>query len=148
MPTTYRHILCPVDFSPPCRAALRAAAELAVKFDSALTLVHVYQIPVLGYPEATPGSPFRTTMAELAGKELAEWKHEAEKLVRRSVTAANVEGVPWDQIVKYAHEHQSDLIVVGTHGRTGLKHVLIGSVAERVVRHAACPVLVVRESQP
>ncbi len=146
--TTYRNILCPVDFSAPSRAALRAAAELAVQFESRLTLLHVYQVPVLGYPEAGPGSPFRTSMAELAGRDLAEWKQEAERLARRTVATVCLEGVPWDRIAKYTQEHRPDLVVVGTHGHTGLMHVLIGSVAERVVRHAACPVLVVRETQP
>jgi nucleotide-binding universal stress UspA family protein len=127
---------------------LQAAAELATRFDATLTLIHVYQVPILGYPEAGPGSPFLTSVADLARQELAEWKAEAEKLAKRSVTAVPLEGVPWDQIAKYTREHRLDLVVVGTHGRTGLKHVLIGSVAERVVRHAACPVLVVREPQP
>jgi universal stress protein A len=147
-PLTYRNILCPVDFSAPSRAAVNAAAELAMQFDGQLTLVHVYQAPMLAYPEAMPGSPFRVSIAQLAEKELAEWKHEAERLARRGVTTVAIEGVPWDRIVSYAREHLTDLIVIGTHGRTWLKHALIGSVAENVVRHASCPVLVVREPQP
>ena len=147
-PQSYRNILCPLDFSTPSRAALGAAAEMAMRFDGTLTLVHVYQMPVLAYPESLPGSPFRVSIAQLAEKELAEWKREAERLAGRSVTTVALEGTPWDRIVKYAHEHKTDLIVVGTHGRTWLEHALIGSVAENVVRHATCPVLVVRGARP
>jgi universal stress protein A len=143
--TLYRKILCPVDFSEPSRAALATASELAARFDATLTLLHVYQVPVLGYPEVGLG-PIRTSVAALAEQSLGEWGAEAERLAGRSVTAVNLEGVPWDQIVKYAAAHKCDLVVVGTHGWTGLKHVLVGSVAERVVRLAPCPVLVVRQS--
>jgi nucleotide-binding universal stress UspA family protein len=149
MPTLpYRNILCPVDFSDPSRAAVGTAAEMARLLDAHLTLLHVYQVPVLAYPESLPGSPFRVSIAQLAEKQLAEWKREAELLTGRSVTSVAIEGAPWDGIVKYAHEHRSDLIVVGTQGRTWLAHALIGSVAENVVRHASCPVLVVRAARP
>jgi len=147
-PLTYRNILCPVDFSEPSHTALRTASELAAQFDGTLTLLHVFQVPVVAYPESFPGSPFRTSIAQLAEQQLAEWKSEAERLARRSVTTVVLEGTPWHRIVKHAQEHKPDLIVVGTHGRTWLKHALIGSVAENVVRHAPCPVLVVREAQP
>ena len=147
-PLSYRNILCAVDFSAPSRAALNAAVDLARQFDGTLTLLHSYQVPTLGYPEAFPGSPFRISVAQLAEQELAQWKRDAEHALGRSITTAAVEGPAWDRIVKYAHEHRVDLVVVGTHGRTWIKHALIGSVAENVVRHASCPVLVVREGQP
>jgi universal stress protein A len=147
-PLTYRNILCAIDFSEPSRAALVAAAELARQLDSTLTLLHVYQNPALAYPEADPGSVIRTSVARLAERELGKWKGDVEHLAGRSVTAMAVEGTPWERVVAYAQEHRIDLIVVGTHGRTGLRHVLVGSVAENVVRHAGCPVLVVREAQP
>jgi nucleotide-binding universal stress UspA family protein len=143
--STYRSILCATDFSAPSRVALTSAAELAVQFDSALTLVHVYQLPVFGTPEAGPGSPFRVAVKDLAAREMGEWKREAEQLARRHVAVVCLEGVAWDLIVRYAHDHAHDLTVVGTHGRTGIQHMLLGSVAERIVRHATCPVLVVRE---
>jgi universal stress protein A len=77
--------------------------------------------------------------------ELAEWKAHAKELGANEVATRVLTGAPWDQIVAAARDDSAiDLIVMGTHGRTGLKHALLGSVAEKTVRHAPCPVLVVR----
>ena len=92
----------------------------------------------------TPNARFMTSLKALAEQTLADWRHEAEQLAGRSVNAINLEGVPWDRIVKLVREGGYDLLVLSTHGRTGLKHALIGSVAEKIVRHASCPVFVVR----
>jgi nucleotide-binding universal stress UspA family protein len=84
-------------------------------------------------------------LADQAQKHLEEWRAEAEKLVGAPrVTAAPAVGEPSAEILEAAREAKSDLIVVGTHGRTGLEHALMGSIAERVVRRAHCPVLTVR----
>lgn len=80
-----------------------------------------------------------------AEAELAKWKHEAEETGAKLVTTRVVIGTPWHEIVEALRADRSfDLVIVGTHGRTGIKHVLLGSVAERVVRFAPTPVLVVR----
>lgn len=140
----FRKILCPVDFSEPSRAAMGAAVEQARATNGALTLLNVYHPPVLMVPEY-PGSPI--ALAEIAkASEIAirDWADDARRLGAASTEGVAIEGVPWDQIVMTATRQGFDLIVIGTHGRTGLKHALLGSVAEKVVRHAKCPVLVVR----
>jgi nucleotide-binding universal stress UspA family protein len=77
---------------------------------------------------------------------LATWQEEARRMGAPDVRMVWSEGItPWYELVRRAEEYGHDLIVLGTHGRTGLKHAFIGSVAERVVRHASCPVLTVRK---
>jgi nucleotide-binding universal stress UspA family protein len=80
---------------------------------------------------------------------LEDWKRQAEAqgARRTSVTMISSQGVS-DEIVRFAAEHPADLIVMGTHGRTALEHVLLGSVAEKVVRYATCPVLTIRSTPP
>ena len=78
---------------------------------------------------------------------LLHWEQEAQRLGARRVVSAKVEGVPLVEIVRFARETNSSLIVMGTHGHTGVKHALIGSVAEKVVRSADCPVLTIRPSE-
>ncbi len=122
-------ILVPTDFSP-------GAA------DATLTLFHVYSLPTYVFPD---GSTF------IAGAEVtARIERDVEEALSQaaqSITEVPVEtrsqiGSPWEEIVRAAREY--DLVVMGTHGRTGLRHLFLGSVAEKVVRHAPCPVLTVR----
>jgi len=75
---------------------------------------------------------------------LSDWAEEAKALGAKRVSAVAVDGVAWDIVCRLAADERSDLIVMGTHGRTGLRHALLGSVAEKVVRHAPCTVLIVR----
>lgn len=139
-------ILCPVDYSDGSREAMHAAVELARTSQAALLLVHVWERPgwLTGYERQLPSD----VMAELFAAEetnLAAWQAEARKLGASDVTIKFLEGVPWDQIVATAREDPAiDRIVMGTHGRTGIQRALIGSVTERVVRHAPCTVMVVR----
>ena len=144
---SFRRILCAVDFSDPSREAMRVAAGLARESAATLVLVHVWQVPVwFTSPEYQLPETFMQETVDAATAELEVWKTHARKLRVSEVTTAFVRGVPWDRIVSAAKADPAcDLIVIGTHGRTGLKHVLIGSVAEKVVRHAPCPVLVVRQ---
>ena len=145
----YRKILCAVDFSEYSRDALRTAMATAVASGAGgeVTLVHVAQIPVLGAPELPFDPGVLAALVASTQRTLADWAEEARRLGSAPVSTMALEGVPWDQIVTLAREGDFDLVVMGTHGRTGLKHALLGSVAEKVVRHAPCPVLVVRRKE-
>ena len=142
---TFKKILCAVDFSEPSRKALGAAADLARTSQATLVLVHVWQAPLwtTDYGIELPND----ALLEARGAEeakLASWRAEAQQLGAPEVTSKLARGVPWDEIVGAARDDQAiDLIVLGTHGRTGVRRALIGSVAERVVRHAPCTVMVV-----
>ena len=139
----WRDILCAVDFSPPSRAALREAAQLARRSGALLTVVHVQPG---SSPRATAfAPPPRPQPVEPAGSAatLEQWAKEAEEAAGGPVSTALLSGRPADAIVSAAAEGGFDAIVLGTHGRTGLAHAVLGSVAEHVVRHAAVPVLVV-----
>jgi nucleotide-binding universal stress UspA family protein len=142
---TFKKILCATDFSDPSREALRAAAELARTSQATLVLVHVWQAPLwtTDYGIQLPNDALLEAHAAEESK-LASWRAEAQQLGAPEVAAKLVRGVPWDEIVGLAREDRAiDLIVLGTHGRTGVRRALIGSVAERVVRHAPCTVMVV-----
>lgn len=143
---TYRKILCPTDFSDCSRVAMRTAIDLANASGASLTLMHAWHFPAYTFTGDAPiPANFAKELEATAERSMAKWKDEAEALGARRLSIRLVDGVPWDQIVRTLQGDSTyDLCVMGTHGRTGLKHVLLGSVAERVVRHAPCPVLVVR----
>lgn len=136
------NILVPVDFSECSKAALRYAVSLAAQFGATLTLVHVVE-PYM-YPEDLSAG---ATIGELDGRWMPRQMKKLEAL-RRSVQAGIPEtvvvtmGTKWNRILGMAKSWGADMIIMGTHGRT-LKHALMGSTAERVARHADCPVLVV-----
>jgi nucleotide-binding universal stress UspA family protein len=141
----FTKILCPVDFSPGSREALRIAAGFAREGTASLILAHVWEPPRWSNSEVllVPGVLQDTMDAEEA--ELEAWKAEARQLGAKEIGVRFVTGIAWNEIVALTRSDPAiDLVVMGTHGRTGLRHVLLGSVAEKVVRHAACPVLVVR----
>lgn len=139
----FRRILCPVDFSEASAGALRAAAALSSRFDASLTLLHVNVIPGSAIPEALLPTPpaLATDLSAPADRPLVEWKAQAERLGARRVQAFRSVGRPAQEIVGLARREAYDLVVLGTHGRTGVGHLLLGSVAEEVVRLAPCPVL-------
>ncbi|HWO20983.1 MAG TPA: universal stress protein [Kofleriaceae bacterium] len=141
---SFHKILCPTDFSEGSRLALRLALE-KLGTDSQLVIVHVWQAPYVYGPDAgVPGRVMTETKA-LAEVELARAKTQVEGLGARRVSTVLATGAPWHEIVELARrDREIDLIVMGTHGYTGLTHVLLGSVAEKVVRHAPCPVLAMR----
>jgi len=141
-----RRILCPIDFSETSRAALRWAVELARRFSAELTLLHVYQAPTLSMPDGmvVGGPDVLTDIAHQVDESLRAWRDEAEALGATGVSIDSTLGATYPEITRYAADRAVDLIVIGTHGRTGLAHALLGSTAEKVVRHAACPVVTVR----
>ncbi len=136
-------ILCPVDFSEASREAMEIAADMARKLESSLTLLHVIQLPSIALPDGAYYIPSTDVGPEI-DETLAEWRKD---VIVRGVHVVHTQraiGIPHDEILKFAEEGGYGLIVLGTHGRTGLDHLLIGSVAEKVVRRAPCPVLTVR----
>jgi nucleotide-binding universal stress UspA family protein len=143
-----REILCPVDFSDPSREALHFAADLAAHYRARLTLLNVYSMPGYALPEGivVAGPEVVNRMIDDIETALSEWKREAGELGAQAVRTMTEMGTPQHAIVETARRIQADIIVIGTHGRTGFKHVLLGSVAEKVVRTAPCPVLTVRPS--
>jgi nucleotide-binding universal stress UspA family protein len=143
---TWKKILCPVDFSDGSRSSMEAAVKLAIESNAPIVLAHVWYPPVVfaSEPIGLPASMVSDLVATTE-RNLTAWKRDAEALGAPKVTTALLQGAPWHELVAYAKsDPEIDLIVVGTHGRTGIKHALLGSVAEKVVRHARCPVLVVR----
>jgi universal stress protein A len=143
---SFKKILVSVDFSPSSRQAMDLATQLAVESKAELVLVHVWQPPMYSFgPEAPfPGAVLNELIGD-AEKLLDAWTAEAKQRGVRA-TAMFLTGVAWDQIVDTLRNDATyDLAVIGTHGRTGLKHMVLGSVAEKVVRHAPCAVMVARQ---
>jgi universal stress protein A len=143
-------ILVPTDFSPHSDAALAYAKALAPMFGASLHLLHVIDDVFASGAFATEvygAMPvdFDDACQSDAGTRLCNLLSRDE-ITQFHARSAVVFGTTSPSITRYAAEHNIDLIVMGTHGRTGVAHVLIGSVAERVVRTASCPVLTVRES--
>jgi|SRR4051794_16489652 nucleotide-binding universal stress UspA family protein len=136
---TFKKILVPTDFSPPSEAALDAAIELARKFEASIVLMHAYQIPVYPYPVAPP-CDLSLYVEEAASKQL---ESVAAKPREHGVGVLTVlrPGAAWEQILRTSKEQRADLIVLGSRGLHGLPRVLLGSTAERVVRHSPVPVL-------
>jgi nucleotide-binding universal stress UspA family protein len=143
-PSRIKSILVPIDFSKPAEKALDYAISLAKQFGAKLTLLSVIE------PFPTPDFAYYPLVME-NDKVVAETKKRLEQVpVKAGVKAELVEkllvrnGVPFREITDAARMLKVDLIVISTHGYSGLAHVFMGSTAERVVRHAECPVLVVR----
>jgi universal stress protein A len=138
-------IVVATDFSETAKAALDYAIFMARVHGATLKLVHSVEPYV--YPEDLSAG---YTIDELDGRWIQKHTEKLEALRRtlppslKSSTMVTM-GTPWHQIVEIAKKWEADLIVIGTHGRTGVKHALMGSTAERVARHAACPVLVVHD---
>jgi nucleotide-binding universal stress UspA family protein len=134
--------LCPVDFSPPSDRALAYARDLAAALGARLHVVHVNELPF--YALASGASALGPAFAIRAESEIhREITKRAESVEGVQTTTEVVEGTPHEEIVRLAAEHAATLIVMGTHGRRGVARVLIGSVAERVVRTSIVPVLTV-----
>ena len=132
-------ILVPLDFSPSSMAALQTACDLAHRFQAPIDLLTVVE-PLPPSADLLLASSFEQ-VGEQARAELANLAVPDPLLTVRKITRI---GYPAQVITDYAEQAGIDLIVIGTHGRTGLSHLLMGSVAERVVRTAPCPVFVAR----
>jgi universal stress protein A len=145
-PIRLQHILVPVDFSPSAHKAFHYAVSFAGQYKARLTIVHVVEPPM--YPTELGYVPVEIESLNKATRALAEQKLNdavAEHVPPTVQSQAIIRmGHPYQEITQAAKELAVDLIVISTHGYTGLKHVLLGSTAERIVRHAPCPVLTVR----
>jgi universal stress protein A len=149
MPTISR-ILAPVDFSPGSKAALDYAVLFADRFNAALTVLHVWEVPhtlrpdLMVWLEGTDRLPVENILLKQSTEEMQGFMAQLPPEIRGRVQTRTEQGNVVRTITHIAESENFDLLVVGTHGRTGLAHVVMGSVAERVVRHATCPVLTVR----
>ncbi|BDG10260.1 universal stress protein [Anaeromyxobacter paludicola] len=145
---TWATICCAVDFSEPSKAAFRVACELSARLGAKLTLFHADMVPGSSYPETviaiTP--EMLADLSSQADRSLTDWKDQAVALGVKEVALARSPGMPAGEIARFAEDGHFDLVVLGTHGRTGLRRVLLGSVAEEVVRRCAVPVLTVPPS--
>ena len=147
-PFRLQRLVVATDFSDDSRTALDYAAALARPYQASLLLVHVTELP---YVEANLADvdtrAFEEGARQHAEEQLARWT-ETQRAAGTQVESRLLTGAAWHEIVILARETGAELVVAGTHGYTGLKHALLGSTAERLVRHAPCPVLVVREKAP
>jgi nucleotide-binding universal stress UspA family protein len=140
-----QHLLVPTDFSEYADYALDYAIELAKTFQARLTVLYVYYLPSLALGEVSP-VVIDDTLQAMETKARQQAQKALARVLRAGLQGDSVivEGAPFQMIIDTAKDKGADLIVMGTHGRTGLSHVLMGSVAEKVVRLAPCPVLVTR----
>lgn len=145
-----KRILAPTDFSAHSEKAVRYACSLAERLGAELHLIHVLS-------EIIPAGPDPLLMPVMPPRFYEENEQQARQTLENllkptwgkpaSVVSAVRWGSPVEAIVDYAQEQAADLIVIATHGRTGLSHVLLGSVAERIIREAPCPVLTIRNPE-
>ncbi len=145
-----RRILFPSDFSPGAEPAARWAEALGRAFGAELVLLHVLDLSLAGLAGLPRQVAMMPAVDELIERVRAETAEEMSRLGARFPQARTIvrEGPPRSTILQVASEVGADVIVMGTHGRTGLAHVLFGSVAEHVVRHSTIPILTVRETEP
>lgn len=146
----FKHVLATTDLSPESFAAVQYAAHLAEGQAAKLTILHVVHSISLAYTDFVP--PVDMVNVEQAIEEAA--RERLEQWVRRHIKRASRvsivlrKGVVDEAICKHAEESDASVIVIATHGRKGLGHMVLGSVAERVARNAPCPVLVVKPPKP
>jgi universal stress protein A len=141
-----RRILAPTDFSELSKQGLKSALELAEAFVAKLLLLYVVEpppYPVEGIVPSHLGATMLDDLERQATNDLAQMLSETQAS-NMDVARRVVVGIPYRKIVDVAEEEKIDLIVMTTHGRTGLSHLVMGSVAEKIVRTAPCPVLTIR----
>lgn len=147
-PTTVaiRHILCPVDLTPVCRDIMATAGAMASRFGAHLTVLHAVYDPLNVACSHIPHPPLEQLREEMIRSAEETLRGEMQRALGPAPRASLVvvAGSPFQQIIRHARTHNVDLIVMGTEGKTGLNHAIMGSTAEQVVRRAPCPVLSLR----
>ena len=142
--TIIKNILVPVDFSAASSNALEIAIGMAQAFDAELTLLHAWELPVYPYMEFLLSSSELSSAIERGATQRLESTLQA---VRARVPRSRSQlmmGVVWQKIIEAIDELKPDLVIMGTHGRHGVSHALLGSVAEKIVRLSPVPVLTAR----
>jgi nucleotide-binding universal stress UspA family protein len=141
-----KKVLVPTDFSDSARQALRYGMSFAKEYGAELTLFHVVENLTVGYATDLFPVPMAEVFQEISGYAKAELAKLAAEARQRGLTVVEevAQGKPSAEIIRYATEHEIDVIVLGTHGKGMLDQALFGSTTERVVRRAPCPVLTVR----
>lgn len=142
----FEHILIATDFEEPSLYALDVAMDLATRFESELTVLHTWEILSNSYSYAAIAYntlDIYTPLEEAASTKLEQTMERVRARLPRAKSLL-LDGRPWEKILAAIESTKADLVVVGTHGRKGLSHVVLGSVAEKVVRMSPIPVLVVR----
>ncbi len=143
---TLKKILCPIDHSDCSKEALKYAVSFAMKDKAKLYLLHVLDIRSFNesIDAISKQIPDEETLNQLKLKLIDCIPEEIREDM--DIEALVVQGIPFAEIISTAKENDIDMIVIGTHGRTGIVHMMMGSVSEKVVRKAHCPVLAVRNS--
>lgn len=148
---TMKQVLVPTDFSEPADTALAYGRELAARFGATLHVLHVAEniyVTTLGAETYVNVAPdLQHDLEESARRRLDDLILDSDGSGPRTKAVVMTSAPPAFAIVDYAKDHDIDVIVMGTHGRTGFSHLMMGSVAERVVRLASCPVLTVRHPE-
>jgi nucleotide-binding universal stress UspA family protein len=146
----FKKILVPTDFSRHSAEAVAAAADLSRRYEASVTLAYVFEPVTYALPEGhvMQSPPQIEEMHAVFEERLVQAQAEATAAGALRVTAKLLTGPVAGEITDFAATESFDLIVMGTHGRTGLRHLVLGSVAEKVVRTAPCAVLTVRVREP
>lgn len=142
----FKSILVPVDFSAPSRAAFVYALHMAECFGAEVRLLHVIEDSTSPDFKSFPLSLSENALIASATKKLVRFSQSGNHPIAFVFPEVRI-GVPWEVIVSVAGKSNADMIILPTHGRSGWKHLLMGSVAEKVIRNAPCPVLVLRKQQ-
>jgi nucleotide-binding universal stress UspA family protein len=140
----WRSICCAIDFSEGSRTALHSAADLARRLGAELTLVHIHAPPAIAPGDVVFTAKLLEPAAGQLRRQLDDWRSEAERIVRRPVRVALFSGNPSVELARFVRANAFDAVVIGMHGQTAPSRFASGSVVDRVVRGARCPVLVVR----
>ncbi len=140
-----KKILCPIDHSDCSKEALKYAVSFAMKDEAKLYLLHIIDIRSFseGLDAMSKQIPDEETLEQLRTKLLDCIPEEIRDDM--DIEATVIQGIPFAEIISTAKEKEIDMIVIGSHGRTGISHMMLGSVSEKVVRKAPCPVLTVRQ---
>ena len=138
----FKKIVVPIDFSKISQKALNQAVAFAKQSKATLVLIHVVTFSIAASVEQFSVIDWYQRLIKDAKKNLEKLKQGLDSSISAEIIVET--GVPFDVICKIAKKKKADLIVVTTHGYSGLKHAILGSTAERVIRHASCPVLVIR----
>ena len=143
MPREFKKILCPTDFSEESYRAMEYGARFAQAADGTLLIAHIIHVPTEHLLEPEGHLPSFDQLKGRARSLLEEVRDKRLAGTTKCELLLTV-GDPYEQLMAMATERNVDLIVTATHGRTGLEHLVMGSVAEKIIRHAPCPVFVVR----